>query len=171
MFFWSDSLELSVADFTGPIPQEDERSTEISHKLWAKSACKLRISISEGDSAILLLVKPYFDRKTSWIDTTDLDSNNIEELLNHETGHFNISEYIARLIRQRVDSLEQNGLNDIQLFNKIVQESFEDLESLNNEYDKDTLHGMILSEQKKWDKKIEIMLLSLKQYSSTIYMR
>lgn len=166
---WHDSIELGISDFLSEIPSEKKIQTTYNINCRAISSCNIRI-ILEEDENIDFTVYPIFEKRKSWIDTSGLSQNQTMELLDHEMGHFNLNEYAARLIRKMVDSLDESGCSDVQKYWSVIQDAYTELDRLNEQYDEESLHGMILFKQEEWDEIIGQKLASLDDYSTINYL-
>ncbi len=86
-------------------------------------------------------------------------------LLTHEIYHFHITECSARMMRKEVTSLVKNHepikIYDLQSYYLLIENS------LQEQYDRETTHGLRLSKQIYWQEKVDSILLSLDQYLST----
>jgi hypothetical protein len=84
--------------------------------------------------------------------------------LKHELLHFHITEYHARLLRRQViDGFNSNTpidvddmLDDINAEEAIMQQ----------QYDEETDHGLLVGKQKKWQLRIDSLLLSQNEVKS-----
>jgi len=169
VIIWNDSMELRIEDFKSITPPLLSSDTPYKGKNRAISVCEIQLLFSSSKIKNEILVCPTFSRSESWIDTSGLELYDIKHILNHELGHFNIIEYASRLIRKGSDNLWYNSCLNKAEFDILVAEVGKEIDSLNYEYDMDTLHGAIFSKQDEWNKKIQQLLDSLAQYSSPNY--
>ena len=79
-------------------------------------------------------------------------------LLNHELGHFNLTEIYRRLA---MDSIKSLPLFKIHNIDSIVSHFSSKKAELQKIYDKETDHSLIKESQKEWDKSISEKLNSL----------
>lgn len=87
------------------------------------------------------------------------------ELLIHEQYHFNLSEVIARKIRREMSNIHTIDAIALQeIYTKWIEISKDE----QAQYDKETSHNKINSEQIKWQIKIDNELDSLKEYQNEI---
>ncbi|MGJ3233897.1 hypothetical protein [Marivirga sp.] len=82
------------------------------------------------------------------------DSNGVNDLLRHEQYHFNITEAHARMLNDYIDrghteSEVRNVLYEIRSMKNAMQDK----------YDRETDHSLLKSMQKRWEYKIDSMLL------------
>lgn len=85
-------------------------------------------------------------------------------LLRHELYHFHITEAFARRIRHGIKELRSNpAKNEIMA----VIENFKAEEmAMQRTYDKETDHSYVLSEQVRWENKIDSLLSSYDKYKN-----
>jgi len=97
------------------------------------------------------------DRNKSWVNPS---SKNSDELLCHEQYHFKITQYYAQKLNLLIidDRLEYESNVQFEL-----NKSIEELDKIHNQYDKDTKHSLHVSNQRKWEYKIDSLLVSLKK--------
>jgi hypothetical protein len=84
-------------------------------------------------------------------------------LIQHELYHFRITEYCAREIRKEISKFKNMPSNkDIKdiLANYLTLE-----DEMQNEYDNDTYHSYVLKEQKRWQKKVDSLLILRQQFA------
>ena len=74
-------------------------------------------------------------------------------VLTHEQTHFNITEYHVRILNGRLSSVKDPGAM-IAAYNYQVRER----DLMQEQFDRETNHGLIDSEQKKWDEKMNKLL-------------
>jgi hypothetical protein len=84
-------------------------------------------------------------------------------LLMHELYHFHITETIARSMRRKLSE----DLKSIDLSGCLsTYQQKED--SMQLAYDRETYHGIVMSKQKAWQKKIDSSLLAMENFSNPI---
>ena len=84
-------------------------------------------------------------------------------LLTHELYHFHISEYFTRLIRKAV--FEYPGKISPSAIDDIVEAYNTQENDMQMQYDEESYHSYVLSEQKRWEKLIDNYLSSLIKFS------
>jgi len=86
-----------------------------------------------------------------------------EELLTHEKYHIKITELFARKAREKISNLnrfEKDKIEGIILETKKKEREFQ------VEYDYNTFHSYVLSEQKRYEKEIDSLLNLLTEYKN-----
>jgi hypothetical protein len=154
---WDSDQKLDWSDFTS-IPDSLNQ-----HRAMTFTKIKTKVHSYSIDS-IVYDVYCYFDRDLSW--TKDKNS---QELLDHEQGHFDISELVTRKLRKEYSKM---NISDIEpsfekltsVFNKYA---VNEKNKVNNLYDRETKHGIIPNKQKEWELMIAKELKALDAYSST----
>jgi hypothetical protein len=93
------------------------------------------------------------------------------ELLEHEQGHFDITEIFARKLRQ---TLQNKKFKKYDLIQKEVNKAYNKnnlaWEKMQNQYDKDTDHSKNQTEQKEWNTKIQNTLTELRDFKNTSFL-
>lgn len=88
-------------------------------------------------------------------------STNSKELLTHEKYHIKITELFARKAKEKIKSLNQFDKNQIKL---IISETKKKEREFQREYDYNTFHSYVLSEQKRYEKEVDSLLNLLSNY-------
>ena len=114
-----------------------------------KSFAYIKTSIEvefEDDS---IRIESFFHPSSSYVYNKKAYS---EDLLTHEMYHFKITELYARIAKKRISELKKKNKNDIEdLISQVKSEE----RRYQIEYDDDTFHSYVLSEQKKYEKTID----------------
>lgn len=76
-------------------------------------------------------------------------------LLTHEMYHFKITELYARIAKKRISALRNSSKNQIK---DLIAQIRSEERKYQMEYDDDTFHSYVLSEQKKYEKNIDSLL-------------
>jgi len=167
-------FEVNYLDYSSPIPFS--KINEITFKDfngYAKPGSTLDgmsefayVSVNreiEYPSDSTVEITSYFHPSRSYVYNQQIRS---PELLKHELYHFRITEYCSRLLRAEVNSVD-GKLSRQQI--KLMNKRYTALENeLQRRYDHDTYHSYVLSEQKKWEARIDTDLLSLENFSGTV---
>lgn len=153
---WSSSIKLKWEDFRGV-------SDPLS-KYKAMTFSKIHLKHELLNDRIILDISCSFNCSLSWSKNKKSDS-----LLAHEQLHFDITELAARKIRKECS---QHTSDDLSLSSKFIQTTYNYYnayyrDSVNAGYDLETDHGIIISKQKEWEKRISEELKTLESYSST----
>jgi len=124
-------------------------------------------SIQEGE-LISFRTECYFNPEKSWV----LKGAETDYLLNHEQGHFDITEIYARKFREELEAYQmvsverfaKENLGDKvnAIYTRIMNEMF----AHQNRYDEETNHSINSAKQAVWDSMIESDLSKRKAYSS-----
>jgi len=88
------------------------------------------------------------------------NTNNIE-LLTHEKYHIKITELFARKAKEQISKLNRFEKDKIQ---GIIRETEIEEREFQREYDYNTFHSYVLSEQKRYEKKVDSLLNVLTEY-------
>ncbi|WP_299229783.1 hypothetical protein [uncultured Psychroserpens sp.] len=90
-------------------------------------------------------------------------NTNSEELLRHEKYHIKITELFVRKTKENISKLssfDEKTVNEIIEKNKIEERKYQ------KEYDYNTLHSYVLSEQKKYEKEVDSLLDLLSEFKN-----
>lgn len=90
-------------------------------------------------------------------------NTNSTELLTHEKYHIKITELFARKAKQEISDLEVLDKNKIE---GIIKDVKAKERAFQKEYDYNTFHSYVLSEQKRYEKEVDSLLTSLNQYEN-----
>lgn len=114
------------------------------------------------DDSVVMDLPCYFVITKSWKLTAT------PVILNHEQGHFDIAEIIARKMRKELANYIDTDGEASTKFYQWVSDKYYDSENdaLNKAYDKETDFSKNAEGQKRWNAKIAQMLKELEAYSS-----
>ena len=88
-------------------------------------------------------------------------TTNSKELLTHEKYHIKITELFARKAKERISNLKTFNKNKIK---GIIRQAETNERAFQNEYDYNTFHSYVLSQQKKYEKEVDSLLTLLIDY-------
>jgi hypothetical protein len=80
--------------------------------------------------------------------------------------HFDLTELFARKIRQKIQSFQNEGINDIDIYENMIDSLLNQYESYQIEYDHDTMGGNIKEKQAEWNDGILQLLNKLCKFST-----
>lgn len=151
---WNSELKINWSNFKGNAPKTSE--------FKANTATYFVCEYGSNDTCFFYNVKNLFDKFKSW----HKDSTN--DLLEHERGHFDISEIYARKIRK---FLKTNLL--LATPDNSIRQGIEALEKQKNIYqklyDKETNFSLNYEKQLEWQNKIKRQLKELDNYNESEY--
>jgi len=90
-------------------------------------------------------------------------NTNSKDLLTHEKYHIKITELFARKAKEQISNLKTFDKDKIE---KILQEVKNQERAFQKEYDYNTFHSYVLSEQKRYEKEVDSLLTSLTKYET-----
>ncbi len=90
-------------------------------------------------------------------------NTNSKELLTHEKYHIKITELFARKAKEKVSKLNRFEKNKIE---NIIKQAINQERKFQKEYDYNTFHSYVLSEQKRYEKEIDSLLNLLAEYKN-----
>lgn len=147
---WESEEKLNWDQFLG---EPDYFNTTYGDSAQAVSNLTIVMGLDSNNN---YTVNAVFNKNLSWY----TEQNDL--LLQHEQGHFDLTEIYARVLRRKIEVNE--GKNDFDI-NLLYEEVIIELDSVSEKYDSETLHGSILVQQKKWNILIEEQLKKLCRYS------
>jgi len=117
-----------------------------------------------GDSLDTIKIEAFSQPHHSWVKGSTKDS---EYVLRHENYHFNVSELIARKFRKEILELNQASFNK-KTVKTIYRKYRNELLSVQNKYDTDTDHGLLIEKQKDWEYLVDSLLNKYALYGRSI---
>ncbi|HIB37462.1 DUF922 domain-containing protein [Mesonia sp.] len=118
--------------------------------------------VQNGKPNFTYEVHSYFYPQQSWVKK----GKETPTLLAHEQLHFDISELYARKMRKWLSNYSPKSLNEAKAkLQKLHKQVESERIKMQNAYDKETNHGMISEEQKRWQLKVNEALDILNQFS------
>lgn len=147
---WGDRA-LNYNDFRGKVPRKPPGGA-VAETFTTITLATVDNSIPGG---ILIEVKAVFQPDRSWL----LPGSRNPIVLNHEQRHFDITEYCTRLMRSRLKKFEN--------YSRVFTEVSRQCELMQDDYDRETRNGIDLEEQQRWDRKVDSLLSTLKDFSGS----
>lgn len=153
---WGERRELTWDDFKGRPDEGSEFSA-----LTVSGFTALQWSCDEKGQFTFQGAQAHFDRSKSWVKS----EGKSDELLQHEQGHFDITEIYARKLREELRKIKCDKKTQEQI-QKEVDAIFERIqkewEMEDEKYDQETDHGRNKEKQKEWNEKIQRRLEEMK---------
>lgn len=153
VIYWAPGTKLTWNDFKG---EPNGSSTHVANTNSGISAPWR----SSGDS-VSVSITCLFDKNKSWVKP----GSKTPYILQHEQGHFDITELFARKFRKTVSTYKFNMRSFKETYRKLYEANHLEWAAYQNNYDKETDHSKIPVKQEEWEKKIEQELESLKSFS------
>ncbi|MDH5366177.1 MAG: DUF922 domain-containing protein [Cyclobacteriaceae bacterium] len=150
---WHLSEGLANSDFVGK--PDSNFVTSSGNKASAVSSLYLNIYSNHKERFV---VEVCFDRLKSWM------KEDSHLLLQHEQIHFNIYELHARNLRKSLDSLGYISSHKYYLVDILVNNTYNKIDDMNTKYDRETWHGIIKSQQLRWNNEVLKGLIKLESY-------
>ena len=88
-------------------------------------------------------------------------NTNSKELLTHEKYHIKITELFVRKAKEKITKLKRFDDKKIE---GIIRQAEQNERKYQRQYDYDTFHSYVLSEQKKYEKEVDSLLNLLSEY-------
>jgi hypothetical protein len=148
---WQSNRKLTWDDFK-QTPDANKPNTSLTHYNFAHRWAAHGFTLTTKMSC-------FFSPCLSW--SKNKSSSN---LLRHEQGHFDIAEYFRRVYNKRILEATYSP----KTLSLIMKKTYTDIniECLNieDQYDKETDYSRNFDKQTEWEKKIGLLLESMKEY-------
>ncbi|WP_192820746.1 DUF922 domain-containing protein [Rufibacter sp. LB8] len=148
---WAPQKRLTWNDFAG------EPAPENSHH--ALTSTNMEMKVKCEDNQLKFKVEAVFNPRESWT-----RNKNSAELLAHEQLHFDLTELHARQLRKRLSTLTnacQKGAADL---NRYATQAFDNWHKEQDQYDKESRHGLDQEVQERWMASVEERFLQLEAF-------
>jgi len=157
-FTWQDKYKLTWQDFKA------KPKAEVDAVALTVSGISFSYSLTQENSenyTYKTFVEANFYPEKSWVKIKD--STNY--ILSHEQLHFDITELYARKLRKRISETEftKNIRAELNMLNDDINN---ELEIIQNQYDRETNHSIIQEMQDKWQIFIKNELIEFAPFSS-----
>jgi hypothetical protein len=165
--------EINYLDYASPIPYkywetitwEDFRGLRRpTHNLQGSTRIAfITCDFEVAEEKKQVSVTTYFHPSRSFVYSRNTFDKN---LFTHEMYHLHITELCARLLRKEIhDNLLSGKENELSLYAETFRKK-ED--SMQREYDYETDHGYRLGDQRKWQSRIDSLLLDLAEFKDPV---
>jgi hypothetical protein len=152
---YSEYSKINFYDFRG-FRKPGERLNGVTEFAYIKT--NRRVTFLNGRD---LEIVTYFHPSRSYVFAHDIRN---ADLLRHELYHFHIAEYFSRLLRREI-FMQKRDMTREEIDNLGVK--FYKLEKeMQDEYDEESYHSYVMYEQRKWETRIDSLLLSLQPFSN-----
>lgn len=151
---WSSTDKLKWSDFKGCVPAE-----KLGSNVTAVCPHKIVVAPYREKGILRYRVKVFFLKKQAW--TKDSSS----DVLAHEQLHFDIAELYARRLRKSITEIA-NRSGSLKDYRTVIEEALLKEKIAQEEYDRETAHGIYEKHQSEWAKRIARELEFLKGYTS-----
>lgn len=162
---WREGIKIKWSDFQASRNPLD-KNTSLYNSGGANTATEIDIRgiiNSKGSKDFIVYVK--LNKAKSWVRDSSISTT---ALLMHEQLHFDIAELVGRRIRLHIAQARDAGVDIFsQIFSGQIELMLDSLDSIHDDYDKKTEHGLIANEQKKWQDAVNAELRELDKYKST----
>lgn len=149
---WSANRKLTWSDFKGkPDPASPNAALTNSG---------INVEFGFNDKKLVHTIRCRFNTDKSW------GRIKTDYILNHEQGHFDITEIHARLLHKELSAYEFNAKTVNKDINNIYDGVMKLHVSAQQNYDLETNHSLDSTQQKLWDSKIDQMLKQYQEYAN-----
>jgi hypothetical protein len=122
------------------------------------------VEVVKGIINVHISLKPYLPKSACWVK----DGGRTPYNLNHEQRHFDIVKLVMEHFKQHLLKEKLTVDNYDGPINVDYLDSFREMNDLQKQYDDETNHGLNVSVQEEWNKKIDKEFLSIKSQVSSI---
>ncbi|WP_104734731.1 hypothetical protein [Hanstruepera ponticola] len=145
--------DISFKNFRG---LEFFKKSLYGNKRFAYIVTNIKSEINRDD----VKIESYFHPSRSFVYNSHTAN---EELLTHELYHFKITELYSRLIKSEISKYDTLNIKKV----KNIINTFKNKENdFQKKYDYDTFHSYVLSEQKKYERTVDSLLLLLSNFKT-----
>jgi predicted secreted Zn-dependent protease len=138
---WKEGSRLNWEDFKGGPPE--------SAKNAALTSSRILINFHYSQNALQYAINCQFDKNRSWVRVRN------EHILAHEQGHFDITEVHARKLNKAMKEYRFRPASVSKDVNEIYQRIVNELQEMQNTYDRETDHSRNFPQQREWEQKIK----------------
>jgi hypothetical protein len=151
---WSASRPLTLADFKSRPRPGETHAALTSATIVAQVACK--------GGQFTGHVQAAFDPTASWWREP---ATATPKLLRHEQLHFDITEVYARRLRQKLAAVRVPCAQLGSAFEALSKGVYADWEKAEEQYDRDTNHGLKPEPQAQWEAQVQQQLAELAAFA------
>lgn len=147
---FNNNVTLTYGDFSGD-PDDLSMASALTY-----SGVSMRYQHGEQNGQIHLNVtlSAYFDKTKSWCRPNAKN----EKMLNHELLHFQITALNTCRLAKTIQAYKFSTADYEKELSNLLKEADKEGARLQNQYDKETTHGVKTAEQQKWNKEIRTQL-------------
>ncbi|HMK04667.1 MAG TPA: hypothetical protein VK489_10765 [Ferruginibacter sp.] len=152
--YYDPNKKLNWHDFRGR-PEKNSRAAAIT-----ESGFGYRLAMqynSNGKANIVISVVCFFNKTGSWVKNGMAS----DYALTHEQHHFDLTYIAARAFVEKLKATRFTIENCASLVERINDEFYRELDSMQNDYDGETKNGQLRNIQVAWNKKIDLQLEDL----------
>lgn len=152
-FVWSAERRLTWGDFAG--------APDVRSKAAAMTAYAISLNTACADGVLASKVTSTFLPNASWVKPGYSKDRRAETTLRHEQAHFDLSEVVARRLRDDLRELRSPcDVKDDARAALYARYQKEDA-TMQRRYDRETNHGTDLNQQRLWESRIQSWLKNL----------
>ncbi len=153
---WCENDQLTWTDFKGKPG---------GHAHHALTAYEIGFNVSMKGNDIQFEVTCDFPKYKSWVKPGKANP----KLLKHEQLHFDIAEIHARKLRKELQATHITLQNLERKADELYQSNWDKLNSMQNAYDRETDHSIIVVKQKEWEERVAVLLKELEDYKDETF--
>jgi predicted secreted Zn-dependent protease len=147
---WNPERKLKWQDFKAASPENTADA--------ALTTTYVGFSYNKSNDEIKYNIECRFQKSKSW------GKIKTDYILQHEQGHFDISEIAARKLNKLIQEQLSKSKNHDEL-NKIYRTVMQEKRDMQELYDRESNHSINKEKQDEWETKIKTMLEELKSFS------
>ena len=150
--FYNPDSKLVWSDFRGR-PDNRSIAAAITSSGFGYS-CSMRSVNTKG--GLNISVYCFYDKTKSWVKRGEAN----DYALGHEQHHFDIAYLATCLFIRKLKAARFTMDNYADLLDQLYNESYDELERMQNQYDGETMNGRLKNVQADWNNKIDLQLSS-----------
>ena len=151
---WSAQRPLAWADFQSRPAPADRLAALTSTTIDAQVGCQ--------DFVFSARVRAVFVPTESWVREATKAS---PHLLRHEQLHFDITEFYARRLRQKLSQAKLDCQHLQPAFQNLTKANFTEWQREESRYDQETNHGLNEVQQRHWERQVQQRLALLEAFA------
>ena len=148
--FYDPERPLVWADFQRKAPP----LTKFAAAVYTSIGYEARATVVNQQIMLNIKMKVFLIKSNSWVQPHAKESY----ALRHEQLHFDITKLVAERFKQKVLSEELPPDDYDSRLQYIYLDSFREMNKMQEQYDGETQHSLIRSEQNRWDEKVSTAL-------------
>jgi len=149
---WNSSRKLKWEDFKGT-PNPASTNAALTNS-------SITVEFGYNNKGLTHSIKCRFNKSLSWVRVKN------DYILKHEQGHFDIAEIHARLLHKALLEYTFDSKSVGEDVNRIYKAVMNDHVQTQKSYDLQTNHSLDSAEQRKWDARIDSLLIANVKYAS-----
>lgn len=156
---WSPS-GLTFDNFRVVQPARKKQTLSVGAVTSSQPGVEVSVSNTDLQRVLKISMTNRFSYNKSWVSADALQDSG---LLKHEQGHFDLNEIYTRKTYQQLKQIRFTNNFQAEIA-KVMTIMNKELSKVQQIYERQTLHGLLLANQAKWNENIQATLSALPPY-------